>query len=51
VESTCSCGEKKPLVWLFPQVLVCLDCGVAQCTVPEAELKLIQQNKGGPAHK
>jgi hypothetical protein len=35
----------KPLIWAFPKVVVCLDCGWAQFAVPEAELKLIiQQN-------
>ena len=34
----------KPLVWAFPQVVVCLDCGTARFTVPEAELKLIEAN-------
>jgi hypothetical protein len=34
----------KPLVWAFPKVVVCLDCGLAQFTVPDAELKLIQEN-------
>jgi len=34
----------KPLLWMFPKVVVCLDCGVAQFAVPEAELKLIQDN-------
>jgi len=34
----------KPLVWVFPQVTVCLDCGLAQFTVPDAELKLIKEN-------
>jgi len=34
----------KPLVWAFPKVMVCLDCGVAQFTVPDAELQLIQDN-------
>jgi len=34
----------KPLVWVFPQVAVCLDCGSAQFTVPEAELKLIKES-------
>ena len=35
----------KPLVWAFPKVVVCLDCGLAQFAIPEAELKLIQQNQ------
>jgi len=34
----------KPPVWIFPQVFVCLDCGTAQFTLPETELKLIQRN-------
>jgi hypothetical protein len=36
----------KPLIWVFPKIVVCLDCGWAQFAVPEAELKLIQQNLG-----
>jgi hypothetical protein len=38
----------KPLVWVFLQVTVCLDCGLAQFAVPETELKLIQQNLEQP---
>lgn len=28
----------KPHVWLFPELVVCLDCGLAQFTVPQTEL-------------
>jgi hypothetical protein len=28
----------KPAVWLFPTLLVCLDCGFLQSTVPAPEL-------------
>jgi hypothetical protein len=28
----------KPTVWLFPKVLVCLDCGASRFTIPESEL-------------
>ena len=31
----------KPLVWVFPKVLVCLDCGLAQLRIPEAELRTL----------
>jgi hypothetical protein len=31
----------KPGVWVFPKVLVCLDCGSSQFTVPESELALL----------
>ena len=34
----------KPLVWAFPKVVVCLDCGAAQFSVSDAELQLIQDN-------
>jgi len=34
----------RPLVWAFPKVVVCLECGWAQFAVPEAEVKVIQQN-------
>jgi hypothetical protein len=34
----------KPLVWVFPEVAVCLQCGAARFTVPETELKLIEDN-------
>ena len=28
----------KPAFWLFPKILVCLDCGCAHFAVPEGEL-------------
>ena len=28
----------KPTVWLFPKVLVCLDCGASRFTTPKNEL-------------
>jgi hypothetical protein len=35
----------KPLVWVYPQVIVCLDCGAAEFDVPQAELKLIREHQ------
>jgi hypothetical protein len=37
----------KPVVWVFPEVVVCLDCGAAEFAVPEAELR--QLAKGDAA--
>ena len=31
----------KPAVMVFPKLLVCLECGFAQFTVPEAELRCL----------
>ena len=32
-------GLDKPPVLVFPTVMVCFDCGFAEFTVPEAELR------------
>jgi hypothetical protein len=37
----------KPIVWVFPEVVVCLDCGTAEFVVPEKELR--QLAKGDAA--
>jgi hypothetical protein len=37
----------KPVVWVFPELIVCLDCGTAEFAVPEAELS--QLAKGDAA--
>ena len=31
----------KPPVWVFPTLQVCLDCGVTQFVIPEAELRAL----------
>ena len=31
----------KPGVWAFPRLLVCLDCGFLQSTIPAPELALL----------
>jgi hypothetical protein len=40
-------GGDKAAVLVFPKLIVCLDCGVAEFTVPEAELR--QLGKPGAA--
>ena len=32
---------ERPVVWVFPELVVCLDCGTAEFSVPEAELHLL----------
>ena len=31
-------GLNKPIVWVFPKLLVCLDCGFTEFAIPETEL-------------
>lgn len=32
-------GLDVPAVWAFPAILVCMDCGTGQFTIPEAQRK------------
>jgi hypothetical protein len=32
---------EKPTVMVFPKIAVCLDCGVTEFTIPEAQLRLL----------
>ena len=34
-------GLDKPIVWVFPKVLVCLHCGLTEFTVPKRELTVL----------
>jgi len=29
----------KPIVWVFPELIVCLNCGTTEFTVPKSELR------------
>ena len=33
----------RPIVWVFPELAVCLHCGFAEFTVPERELSVLEQ--------
>ena len=39
----------KPTVWVFPEVIVCLDCGTAEFAVPEAELRQLAKGDAATA--
>jgi hypothetical protein len=39
----------KPVVWVFPELVVCLDCGAAEFAVPEAELQLLAKGDAAAA--
>jgi hypothetical protein len=34
-------GLDKPIVWMFPKVAVCLNCGASEFVVPGRELKVL----------
>lgn len=36
-------GLDKPIVWVFPKLAVCLDCGFTELTVPKRELQVLSQ--------
>jgi hypothetical protein len=40
-------GLDKPAVMAFPKIVVCLDCGVTEFTLQEAELRVL--GEGGAA--
>jgi hypothetical protein len=36
-------GLDKPTVWAFPQMLICLKCGLTQFVIREAELRELNE--------
>jgi hypothetical protein len=36
-------GLDKPIVWVFPKLIVCLECGSTEFIVPERELRVLVQ--------
>jgi hypothetical protein len=34
-------GLDKPIVWVFPNIRICLDCGTAEFSVPTRELQVL----------
>jgi len=39
----------KPIVWVFPEVVVCLDCGTAEFIVPKAEVRQLAKGDAAAA--
>jgi hypothetical protein len=37
-------GLEKPIVFVFPEIMVCLACGHAEFTVPDTELGVLEKN-------
>jgi hypothetical protein len=38
-----------PAVWLFPELIVCMDCGSAEFTVPKSELRQLAKSDSAAA--
>jgi hypothetical protein len=39
----------KGCVMVFPRLLVCLNCGFAECSIPEAELQVLVRKRDSMA--
>jgi hypothetical protein len=39
----------KPTVWVFPKIMVCLDCGASLFITPKDELTRLAQTRQGAA--
>ena len=35
----------KPILWVFPKLIVCLDCGTTEFTVPKSELRRLAKRR------
>ena len=35
-----------PTVWVFPEIMICLDCGHTDFSIPEPELQKLAGNDG-----
>jgi len=39
----------QPIVWVFPELLVCLDCGTTEFTVPKSKLRQLAKGDAAAA--
>ena len=37
-------GLDQPIVWVFPKLVVCLDCGFTEFAIPETELRVLRED-------
>jgi len=38
-------GLSKPIVWVFPELAICADCGLTQYVVPHRELRVLVEGR------
>ena len=42
-------GLDKPVVWVFPQLVVCFNCGFTEFVIPQRELRQLAQSDAAVA--
>ena len=42
-------GLDKPIVWVFPKLVVCLNCGFTEFVIPQRELRQLVQSDSAVA--
>ena len=42
-------GLDKPIVWVYPKLLVCLHCGFTEFAIPEAEFRQLLEGDAAAA--
>jgi hypothetical protein len=42
-------GLERPIMWLFPKLIVCLNCGNAEFAVPKSELRVLAKSDAAAA--
>jgi hypothetical protein len=42
-------GLDKSIVWVFPTIVVCLNCGFAEFAIPETELRVLRDETDSSA--
>jgi hypothetical protein len=42
-------GLNEPIVWVFPELHVCLDCGQTEFTVPDGDLRRLRWDRAAGA--
>jgi hypothetical protein len=42
-------GLDKPIVWVFPKLKVCFECGLTEFEIPEGELQALKDSASAAA--